>query len=185
MNSTDSQSPGPPAEPDEYYMVGFRLDREVDEASVYAIYVNCDRPVMDDDLIVFFTRPEDAIDYLENSGLRDGAEQIRKDGVATVFDVPMTMYLASQGSLDEHCDIIDLLNVLFDFEKAVDYRVPEQYSRPLKDFADHMTFSKSVSEFFEQTEVTRKTIVDGLLLYIGNTVSVARIIKPIDKSATR
>jgi hypothetical protein len=157
-------------------MVGVQLDPGHDRASagpeLYTLLLEArdERPVVSRGRIVLFTTPE-----LAGLALRMEDDPGAGSTLAAPTDVYAVYPLGRALSLirdpaatyDEEGSIVDCLNLLFDCVRAVGLTIPAEYREPMRDMADHLTFSKSLGEHDSSVPGWRAPVLNGLLWCLG------------------
>ena len=151
------------------WLIGFRINPEREDPEIYTLIAHRDkdRPLVVDNQIVFFTRPELAIKALE---LAD--PNIKKLGpppkdVDLVCDLAETLYLIDSKDIDPSATIINFLNTLFDLVAAIDTPIPSEYKQVLYSFADHLTFNRGYGKFLTQQKISRSMIINAIYWCVG------------------
>jgi hypothetical protein len=167
-----------PADEEILLLVGFRLDPDREDPEVYTLILEDekDRPLVANDQILFFNKPELAPGALELSDPDFKRHGPPPKEVDLVCDVAECLYLITSENADPSATIINALNIIFDLVQATKLPMPAEYKRALYTFADHLTFHREFSDFANQPDMTRSILRDGILWCIGAVVSKARLL---------
>jgi hypothetical protein len=164
------------------YLVGLIIASDSDEPNLYALYVcydENDRPISLDDEILLFQKPELAASVLMKSDDIDKEKftgEVSRE-VSMVCDINSVLYLVEYENVDTSAEIINFLNILFDFVKFTDVAFPENYRECLYDFADHLTFDTEYESFFQKNLVERSLIIEALHWCLGLILANSKIVQ--------
>jgi hypothetical protein len=158
------------------WLVGVQLDPDRDRVGtgpeLYTLLFEAkdEKPVVSRGRIVLFTMPELAglaLEMEEDPGAR--GELTAPDDISTVYPLGRALSLIRNPKTtdDEEGSIVDCLNLLFDCIGAIGLTLPAEYRDPLHSLADHLTFSKSLSEFEESAPGWREPVLNGILWCLG------------------
>jgi hypothetical protein len=165
------------------YLVGFSIASDSDEPNFYALYFcyddTNDRPIALDGEILFFQKPELATSVLIRSDDINKNKLISKifQEVDMVFDIDSVLYLIEYENVDTSAEIINFLNILFDFVKFTGVGFPENYREYLYDFADHLTFDTEYESFFQKSSMKRSLVIEALYWCLGAIFANSKIIQ--------
>lgn len=121
-------------------------------------------PITDHNKLVAFHNLSDASGILQAKGFEPQTFDTDDIFVCDVFE---TLHLIKYGNNDDNAVIINLLNVLSDVLIATNVHVTERYRALLIAFADHLTFSKNLDEYFTNNNILRVEILDGVIWCMG------------------
>ena len=149
-------------------LVGFRLDANHDGPQFYSVVAiggENERPLMTEDRILFFARPELAPKAL----LHDPTMAHLKlplESVEMVCDVAETLYLVNSAKADPDGVILDCLHFVDDLVRASKLNMPERYQSVLTEMADHLAKGGDLARIFTSDSL-RHHVEDALLWSIG------------------
>lgn len=138
--------------------------------------VKTDRPIVHDDLIVFFTNPELAHSALNLAEPEMANLNINFKEVSLVCNILYILHMIHHKDIDDSGRIINSLNVIFDLVKATQISMPVQYKEALYSFADHLTFNKEYASFFTENNIGRNFMEDAVLWCVGTVVCKSKIL---------
>ena len=175
------------------WMVGVQLDPDRDQAGagpeLYTLLFETkdEQPVVNRGRIVLFTTPDLAglaLQMEEDAGVRDGLAA--PGDIYTVYPLGRALSLIRDpdATYDEEASIVDCLNLLFDSIDAVGLTLPGEYREVLRSLADHLTFSKSLSEFEESVPGWREPVLNGILWCLGAVGANSIVLTSAALSAT-
>jgi hypothetical protein len=152
------------------HMLGLHLDPTHDEPQLYTLIAfggEADRPLMEGDRIIFFTRPE-----LAAQALDVGAPDMKRLGpVPTdpelICDVAHALYLVNSQELDEEAVIFSCLTVLDDLVRASRLNLPAEYMSVLSRLAEHMSGHSNLGEFLREHGIDRERIENAIIWCVG------------------
>lgn len=158
------------------WMVGVELDPDRHRMGMgpelYTLLFEAkdEQPCVNRGRIVLFTMPELAgLALRMEDDPRARGELAAPDDIYTVYPLGQALSLIRnrEASYDEQGSIVDSLNLLFDSVDAVGLTLPVEYREPLHRVADHLTFSKSLSELEESAPGWREPVLNGVLWCLG------------------
>jgi hypothetical protein len=159
-------------------IIGFKIFSSTKKIDFYTIifYGDNDRPIMKNDRILFFTKLKFVPEIIEN-GLPETKNLMLSSRQASfICDLKEALRLIENEDIDNFATIIDSLNMIFDLVRSTKLNFPDQYKKALFLFADHLTFDRSISDFFEQTKLSRTLMIDGILWCIGAIFSKSIVV---------
>lgn len=159
-------------------IIGFKIFQTSKKIDFYAIiiYGVNDRPIMEDNSILFFAKLKKISEIVENGLFETKGLVLSSNKVSLVCDLKEALRLIENEEIDDSAIIINSLNMIFDFVKSTRISFPCQYKEILFSFADHLTFERNISTFFEKTNFSRTLVLDGLLWCVGAILSKSTII---------
>ncbi|NJK77450.1 MAG: hypothetical protein HC849_15615 [Oscillatoriales cyanobacterium RU_3_3] len=151
------------------WLFGFRIDPGTEEPNLYTLIAYGERelPLVVGGQLVFFTRPELAINALQLCGIDVSELGTPPSEIDAICDVAETLYLLDAEDVDESDTILDCLNALFDLVKATSIPMPTEYKRVLYAFADYLNFEQEFAGFFAEEDIQRSEIVNAILWCVG------------------
>ncbi len=170
--------PFPPPEPPEaLYLVGFRLDPEIDGAQFYTLVAlerDNERPLMADGRIVFFANSNDA-----KRALALGDDAIKRLGfpsgeVEMLCDLAHALYVANSEDSDSDGALMDAIACMDDLLRAIQISVPAEYMAALSGIAERLNETPEFGSWLKQQGLDRERIEDALLWCIGAVASKSR-----------
>ncbi|SRR6266404_880279 len=159
------------------WIIGLRLDPEEVSPTYYTLVAGEDqRPVVVNEQLVFYTHADLLREAVGLAGLDLHIDPAKPPSPDVICDLAEALYLIESGDEDDSATIVNCLNVLFDLVVATKGTLPTSYRQKLFDFADHLTFNRSVSPFFGESKELRSDIIDGVLWCVGWIMTHARIL---------
>ena len=151
------------------WLFGFRIDPDTEEPNLYTL-IACgeqELPLVAGGQLVFFTRPELAINALQLCGIDVSELETPPKEIDAICDLAETLYLLDAENVDESDAILDCLNALFHLVKATLIPMPTEYKRMLYAFADYLNFEQEFDSFFVEEDMQRSEIVNAILWCVG------------------
>jgi hypothetical protein len=162
---------------DNMELVGLRMDPDDDLPTFYTILIGEDWfPIQTDHQFILFGHRDLLPKAASLGGLSEKTNQLQSLELEVVYDLAAALYLIENSTVDDSAVIINCLNFFFDVVKLAKAQMPSTYRNKLTGFADHLTFSKSLNDYFSKTDVQRSEIIDGVLWCLGCLFSHARIL---------
>jgi len=159
------------------WLVGIRIDPDDEFPIFYTIITgDGDTPIQIDHRMILFDQIELMPKAASLGGLSETPDKLRSLELELVYDFAAALYLVENAATDESADVINCLNFLCDVVKTTNADMPNSYRKQLSDFAAHLTFSRSLSDYFEKTNDQRSDIINGILWCLGCLLSHARIL---------
>jgi hypothetical protein len=169
--------PTHPAHQEELVLVGLRLDPQHEGAQFYTVLAvggDNERPIVAEDRVVFFTRPELAAKALaldpKLSALGAPPQEME-----TFCDVAQTLHLVNAQNEDPEGIILECLLIFDDLVRATRLHMPDRYQGLLTELAARLTERASLRDIF-RSHALREHVEDALLWCIGAITVKARII---------
>ncbi|MBE9114757.1 hypothetical protein IQ249_02490 [Lusitaniella coriacea LEGE 07157] len=160
------------------YLIGFRINPENEEPEAYTILLfgETNRPILINDYIVFFSKPEFARFAVESSepSLMEYLS-VPKD-VELVVDIAQTLYLINSEDIDLDSTILDFLNIFVDLIQPFDSSMPKSYKTQLSALAAHLTFEREFASFLLQENIERSLITNAVLWLIGKIIAKSQLL---------
>jgi hypothetical protein len=149
------------------WILGFRFNPDSDVPEFYSLMFSSDDfiPLMcEDRYILAFT----SIDSLK-AFCKEKIEELNTDSlnIELICEIASILYLISSQQEDSEVDIIHGLNIIFDLISATDQEIKGANKHLLFSFADHMTFTKDIADFFEGKDFTREDLIDSIVWCVG------------------
>lgn len=162
---------------EELVLVGLRLDPRQEGAQFYTLLAvggDNERPVVAEDRILFFSRPELASKALALDPL------LSKVGPApqhmeTFCDVAQTLHLVNGQDADPEGVILECLLIFDDLVRATRLHMPDRYQGLLTELAARLTERHTLREIF-RNHALREHVEDALLWCIGAITVKSRMI---------
>lgn len=163
--------PFPPPPPTEaLYLVGFRLDPEVEGPQFYTLFVlesENDRPLIANGRAVFFAEPANAADALslaDNDMSRLGPAPTELE----VFcDVAEALHIANSQDADADGVLLETIALFDDLIRAISINVPAQYMSVLSALSERLATTPDFATMLTETGLDRETIEDALMWCVG------------------
>ncbi|MFM9263953.1 hypothetical protein [Tychonema sp. BBK16] len=171
----------PPANPNQeklLWLCGFRIDPETEAPNLYTLiaYGEQEPPLVAGGQLVFFSRPELAINALQLCDIDVTTLGMPPTEIDAICDIAETLYLLDAEDIDESDTIVNCLNTLFDLVKAILMPMPTEYKRVLYAFADHLTFEQEFASFLNEEDIQRSEIVNAILWCVGAITAKSRLL---------
>jgi hypothetical protein len=150
------------------WILGFRLNPDSDVPEFYSLMFSADDfvPLMCEDRYILVFDNIDLLKEFCNQELTDlDANSLN---IELICEIASTLYLISSQEEDPKVDIVDGLNIIFDLISATGWKMKEADKQLLFAFADHMTFSKDITTFFEGKDFTREDLTHSILWCVGS-----------------
>jgi hypothetical protein len=155
------------------WLIGLRLDSDNPEPSFYTFLVGDDqKPLLVKEQIVLANQPQ----LPREANLSTDPVDSEPWEPDLICDLAEALYLIENGDCDDSAAILNCLNVLFDLVAATRGTLPQVYKKNLTNLADHLTFHKSLTAFFQEAKDRRSAMLDSVLWCIGWIMTHARII---------
>ena len=159
------------------WIIGLRLDAEDVSPTYYTLVAGEDQqPVVVNEQLVFYSDPDLLEDAAQLAGIRRPIDEKESSQPDLICDLAEALYLIENGDEDDSATIVNCLNTLFDLVFATKGSIPTAYRQKLFNFADHLTFSRSLSAAFRESNELRSDIIDGVLWCAGWVITHARIL---------
>lgn len=161
---------------DEIWVTGFRIDPDQENYDFLTVIFSgdIDQPLTIDGYIAFFNK----IDVLRETLKLAAPEVLQNLDISEIeiVDIATTLYLLNKGEIDDSVVIIESLNIIIDLAKTTKLPMPSEYKHILYQAADHFTFSKEISAFFESSDITRIQLLDVIIWCIGAIVIKSKML---------
>ena len=147
------------------YLIQFELVKNGNRLVLYTLMAygdEEDRPIMDENKIIFFDAPEMAdiaLSHADNNMKHLGPPPKE---VALVCNIPKTIHLVREGTIDPQSIILDCLNTLFDMINSLNLEVRDDYKKLLYPFADYLTFHHEFATCIDEREIDHAAIKDSI-----------------------
>jgi hypothetical protein len=162
---------------EELMLVGFRLDGEHDGPQFYTLLAvggDNERPIVAEERLVFFTRPELAPKALaldpSLAKLGPPPQQIE-----TFCDVAEALHLVNSQNEDLDGVILDCLLIFDDLVRATHVHMPDRYQGLLTELAARLTERDSLRNIFTNYSL-RQHVEDALLWCVGAIAVKSRML---------
>jgi hypothetical protein len=161
---------------DELWVIGFRVDPDRENYDFLTVIFSgdIDRPLTIDGYVIFFNK----LDVLSETLELAAPEILQNLDISEFYivDIAMTIHLIHKGEIDDSVVIVESLNIIIDLVKAARWPMPNEYKSILYQAADHFTFSKDITAFFESQNVSRTQVLDAITWCIGAIVIKSKIL---------
>lgn len=160
------------------WLFGFRIDPETEIPNLYTliVYGEQEPPLVAGGQLVFFTRPELAINALQLCDIDVSEVGKPPTEIDAICDIAETLYLLDAEDFDESATILNCLNPLFDLVKATLIPMPTEYKRILYAFADHLNIEEEFANFLDEEDIQRSEIVNAILWCVGAITAKSRLL---------
>jgi hypothetical protein len=159
-------------------IIGFKIfpgSQKIDFFTVI-IYVEDDRPITKDKRLLFCTKLKLIPKIIKHGFPITKNLTLSSCKPSLICNINESIRLIESEDIDDSAIILNSLNIMFDLVKSTEFNIPNQYNKILFSFADHLTFERSISNFFEQENIDRKLILDAFLWCIGAIFAKSKII---------
>lgn len=160
------------------WLFGFRIDPDTEVPNLYTliVYGEQEPPLVAGGQLVFFSRPELAINALQLCDIDVSELEKLPTQIDAICDIAETLYLLDAEDFDESATILNCLNPLLDLVKATLIPMPTEYKRILYDFADHLNIEEEFASFLESEDIPRSEIVNAILWCVGAITAKSRLL---------
>ena len=151
------------------WLFGFRLDPETEVPNLYTliVYGEQEPPLVAGGQLVFFTRPQLAINALQLCDI-DVSELGRPPTqIDVICDIAETLYLLDAEDIDESGIMLNCLNALLNLVKVTLTPMPTEYKRVLYALADYLNIDEEFASFLAEEDIQRSEIVNAILWCVG------------------
>ncbi len=163
--------PFPPPPPTEaLYLVGFRLDPDVEGPQFYTLFVlesENDRPLIANGRVLFFAEPSrapEALALAENDMSRLGPAP----GELEVFcDIAEALHIANAQDADSDGTLLETIALFDDLIRGIQINVPAQYMSILSALSERLATTPEFATMLAETGLDRETIEDALMWCVG------------------
>lgn len=160
------------------WLFGFRIDPDTEIPNLYTliVYGEQEPPLVAGGQLVFFTRPELALNALQLCDI-DVSELGRPPTqIDAICDIAETLYLLDAEDIDESGIMLNCLNALLNLVKATLTPMPTEYKRVLYAFADHLNIEEEFASFLAEEDIQRSEIVNAILWCVGAITVKSRLL---------
>lgn len=159
-------------------LLGFRIDPDTEVPNLYTliVYGEEEPPLVAGGQLVFFTRPQLAIDALKLCDI-----DVRELGrpptqIDAICDIAETLYLLDAEDIDESGIMLNCLNALLNLVKVTLTPMPTKYKRVLYAFADHLNIDEEFASFLAEEDIQRSEMVNAILWCVGAITAKSRLL---------
>jgi hypothetical protein len=159
------------------YLIAFRLIETSHDQDLYSlVYGDDDSPLLLGGRVALFRDVKQVMDAYALLPI-----EVRKAGappeeLAYTYDLPTALGRLGTADTDPSRQLLNCLNVMFDFVKALGPDLPELYKGAMSKLANHLTFSEDYGNFLRKEGIDRQTIRDGMYWCLGLVASHAEIL---------
>ncbi|QUY46219.1 hypothetical protein [Acaryochloris marina] len=159
------------------WLIGFRFDPDIAKPDFLTLIFSGDEdlPLTLNNYILFF-RDIKLIEIEADPSSEIQNLQLPQE-INLVVDIAEISYILFNEDIDESIAILDSLNIIFDLVKATGISFKPIDKKNLYALADHLTFSKDLSSFFCNIDITRENIHDAILWCIGAICSKSKLLE--------
>ncbi|MEG4802649.1 hypothetical protein QUB63_12880 [Microcoleus sp. ARI1-B5] len=161
------------------WLFGFRIDPETEVPNLYTliVYGEQEPPLVAGGQLVFFTRPELAINALQLCEIDVSELEKPPTQIDAICDIAETLYLLdAEDDIDESGIILNCLNALLNLVKVTLTPMPTEYKRVLYAFADHLNIDEEFASFLAEEDIQRSEIVNAILWCVGAITAKSRLL---------
>jgi hypothetical protein len=169
--------PTRPEPHEELVLVGLRLDPRHDGPEFYTLLAVCgdnERPIVTENRILFFARPELAGKALaldpDLSKMGPAPQEME-----TFCDIAQTLHLVNSQNADPEGVILECLLIFDDLVRATRLHMPDRYQGMLTELAARLTERSPLRDIF-RNHALREHVEDALLWCVGAIAVKSRII---------
>ncbi|MEG4587705.1 hypothetical protein QUA54_21185 [Microcoleus sp. MOSTC5] len=160
------------------WLFGFRIDPDTEVPNLYTliVYGEQEQPLVAGGQLVFFTRPELAINALQLCNI--DVSQLGKPPtqIDAICDIAETLYLLDAEDMDESGTILNCLNALLNLVQATLTPMPTEYKPVLYAFADHLNIDEEFASFLAEEDIQRSEMVNAILWCVGAITAKSRLL---------
>lgn len=162
----------------EIWLIGFSINPDTEYPDLYTLFFpgETDEPLVVEDYIIFFSKPELAAKALKLSAKKEQFLDALPQEVDMVCEIADTLYKVNHQDIDPDATIINCLNILLDLVKAIKLPIPEEYKRVLYTLADHLTFNREISTFYTNEQVSKLEVTNAILWCLGAILSKSKLV---------
>ena len=161
------------------WLFGFRIDPETEIPNLYTliVYGEQEPPLVASGQLVFFTRPELAINALQLCDIDVSELGKPPTQIDVICDIAETLYLLDAEDIDDESGtMLNCLNTLLNLVKATLTPMPTEYKRVLYAFADHLNIEEEFAGFLAEEDIQRSEIVNAILWCVGAITAKSRLL---------
>ncbi|MEG3896548.1 MULTISPECIES: hypothetical protein [unclassified Microcoleus] len=126
--------------------------------------------------LVFFTRPELAINALQLCDIDVSKLGKPPTQIDAICDIAETLYLLDAEDIDESGTMLNCLNALLNLVKATLTPMPTEYKQVLYALADNLNIEKEFASFLAEEDIQRSEIVNAILWCVGAITAKSRLL---------
>ncbi len=163
--------PFPPPQPTEaLYLVGFRLDPEIEGPQFYTLFVlesENDRPLIANGRVLFFAALSSAAEALalaDNDMSRLGPAPSELE---MFCDIAEALHIANAQDADSDGVLLETIALFDDLVRAIHINVPAQYMSVLSALSERLATTPEFATMLAETGLDRETIEDALMWCVG------------------
>ena len=160
------------------WLFGFRIDPDTEIPNLYTliVYGEQEPPLVAGGQLVFFTRPELAINALQLCNI-----DVKKQGkpptqIDAICDIAETLYLLDAEDIDESGTMLNCLNALLNLVAATLTPMPTEYKQVLYALADNLNIDREFASFLAEEDIQRSEIVNAILWCVGAITAKSRLL---------
>ncbi len=160
------------------WLFGFRIDPETETPNLYTliVYGEQEPPLVAGGQLVFFTRPELAINALQLCDINISELGKPPTQIDSICDIAETLYLLDAEDIDESGIMLNCLNALLNLVKVTLTPMPTEYKRVLYAFADYLNIQEEFASFLAEEDIQRSEIVNAILWCVGAITAKSRLL---------
>jgi hypothetical protein len=161
------------------YLVGFRIDSDNDTGiDFYTLYFDDERPIDCDGFPIFFFNPTDMKKVLDMSNCGCNHLSLPQQEDIRFIDIAYTIYEIGVCNKTENANLLDTLNMLWDFTAFFDNRTHQEFRKIIRHAANNFTTSYDIERYFNESKMTRDNLIQAIEWVIGATLIRAKYIRP-------
>ena len=160
------------------WLFGFRIDPETETPNLYTliVYGEQEPPLVAGGQLVFFTRPELAINALQLCDINISKLGRPPTQIDSICDIAETLYLLDAEDIDESGIMLNCLNALLNLVNATLTPMPTEYKQVLYALADNLNIDQEFASFLAEEDIQRSEIVNAILWCVGAITAKSRLL---------
>ena len=150
-------------------LVSVRISPDGDRPEFFCLFHEGerDRPLMHDGRFIFFSDSTQARQLLGVHASSAVVDEMDIESPFVCLDIANTLYVLGSNCIDDEGTVIDTLNLILDFLPHCPFMLSRERWILLKQMADHFTFCRDPSSFFEQQSDRQREAIETVLLSFG------------------
>jgi hypothetical protein len=160
------------------WLFGFRIDPDTEIPNLYTliVYGEQEPPLVAGGQLVFFTRPELAINALQLCNIDVSKQGKPPTQIDAICDIAETLYLLDAEDIDESGTMLNCLNALLNLVAVTLTPMPTEYKQVLYALADNLNIDREFASFLAEEDIQRSEIVNAILWCVGAITAKSRLL---------